>query len=81
MKKNFQKTKAFHKASTMPAGLRHWPDKSQPFELFKSEVISWLISQPEILSYLFSKLHNSGAIQFDPNTETWHGALNDDYAI
>ena len=68
----FKDSKAFGVGSLMPRGLKHWPDKDQPFDPRESEVIRWLISQPEILKYLAMKF-TSGAIIFDHTTETWRG--------
>ena len=61
----FKDSKAFGVGSLMPRGLKHWPDKGQPFDPRESEVIRWLISQPEILKYLAMKFTASGAIIFD----------------
>jgi len=71
----FKSSKAFHKASLMPES-NHWPDKSQPFEWSKSEVIQWLVSQPEIQAYIFYKLTQSDAIAFNPETSTWKGTAH-----
>lgn len=70
---SFKDSKACRKASLMPPGLDHWPEKSKPFNYSKSEVVQWLTAQPEIQHYLFQKLVNAKAIAFDPSTGTWHG--------
>ena len=57
----------------MPGRLRHWPDLGQPFDIAKSEVVQWLISQPEIQDWLFQRLNQSQAIVFDAATKTWSG--------
>lgn len=59
-------------ASKMPP-LSNYPDKSQPFDVYKSEVIRWMADQPEVLNYLFSQASNTKAIKYDPNTEKWVG--------
>lgn len=41
------------------------------FDIFKSEVIKWLVSQPEILQYLFDKAKEY--CEYDPVTEKWRG--------
>ena len=71
MKKSFKDTKAFKCACEMPVGLRH--QLSGEFDWKKSEVMEWLLDQPEILSYLFSKFNSSGAILYDPEKWTWRG--------
>lgn len=73
MKATFRNSKSFQVASLMPSGLSHHPDKSQSFDVYRSEVISWLAGQPEILQYLFTKIKESGAIKYDPNSQTWGG--------
>jgi hypothetical protein len=59
-------------ASTMPR-LSHWPERSQPFDITKSEVVKWLKSQPKIDQWIFDKARNMGCIEFDAETETWSG--------
>ena len=60
-------------AETMPE-LSHYPDRSQQFDIRKSEVVQWIIQQPEILQWLFNVINNNGLIQFDPATQTWKGS-------
>ena len=72
----FKYSKAFHKVCLMPKNLAHWPDRSQPFDPSKSEVVAWLVAQPEIQNYLFDKCHNSGAICFDSESQTWRGSAH-----
>lgn len=43
----------------------------QEFDIFKSEVIKWLVSQPEILKYLFDKAKEYCVYDFD--TGKWRG--------
>ena len=45
--------------------MRHWPDRGQPFDIAKSKVVQWLISQPEIQDWLFQRL-NSPCILVSP---------------
>ena len=52
----FTDTKLFRTACLMPGGLQHWPRSGQPFDIAKSEVVAWLIIQPEIQDWLFEKL-------------------------
>ena len=69
----FTDTQLFRTACLMPGGMQHWPDRGQPFEIAKSEVVGWLISQPEIQHWLFERLKESRAIVFDAATRTWSG--------
>lgn len=73
MRKGFKDSNAFPVASNMPAGLKHWPDAPDLYDPAKSEVIKWLIGQPEVLQYLFFKCTTAKAIVFDPETKTWRG--------
>lgn len=49
----------------------------QKFDIKKSEVIRWLIDQPEILNHLWDRLKFSGYVEYDPETRLWTGI---DYA-
>lgn len=46
----------------------------EPFDIRKSEVVQWLVRQPEILQYIFDRAHDTGSIVYDPETERWCGA-------
>jgi hypothetical protein len=50
----------------------------QDFDPQKSEVLTWLSTQPEIAQdfaeRLFDRLRHSGDLTFDANTRTWAGA-------
>lgn len=65
-------TKANCAASKMPP-LAHWRDHTKPWAPDQSDVIAWLVSQPDIANALFQKFQQSGAITFDPFTEMWSG--------
>jgi len=71
--KQFKNSKPYLAACSMPPGLSHHPDRSQPFNITQSEVVSWLIQQPDILAFIFSKASQSGAIKFDIPSQTWAG--------
>ena len=64
--------KAVAKVESMPP-LIHWPDRSQPFDYAKSEVMQWLTSQPEVHHWLFTKLKERGLIVFDKESGKWMG--------
>jgi hypothetical protein len=64
-------SRALKRAAQMPALLHTLPD--QQFDLTKSEVVRWLIEQPEIQQGLFDWCINRGAIVFDAATHQWKG--------
>lgn len=65
------KTKLTALLRTMPS-LRHsFPDTE--FHISESEVVAWLISQPEAMQVLFNVAVSTKAIKFDQATRTWAG--------
>ena len=73
MKKKFYPR--WDRAKRMPR-LRH-SVPGEPFDIDKSEVAAWLVSQPEIRQAVFDLAKESGKIIFDSETRTWVGV---DYA-
>lgn len=67
-----QTSKANTAAAQMPE-LSHWRDRTKPWTPEQSDVIAWLVSQPDIANALFRKFHQAGVIVFDPFSETWSG--------
>lgn len=59
-------------AEMMPPFKRH--SVTQPFDIRRSEVVQWLIEQPEILQAVFDFYRERGAIVYNPLTKTWAGA-------
>ena len=61
-------------AKNMPP-LKH--KTGEEFDPKDSEVVRWLIQQPEILNYLFDAVrgnkYREPAIIYDPETKTWQG--------
>lgn len=55
----------------MPS-LKH-KDKNGQFDITKSEVCNWLITQPDIAQKIFDMAMNKGVIKFDSQTGTWQG--------
>jgi hypothetical protein len=55
--------------------LRHWPDRSKPFDTANSEVCQWLAGiEPRVpTDRLFEQVKSAGAIIFDQSTGTWRG--------
>lgn len=66
--------KRFEVARMMPP-LKHNP--TGDYDPKKSEVIQWLISQPDILNYIFDAVrgnnHRESPIVYEPSTGTWKG--------
>ena len=56
-------------ASKMPPRYHTLPNRK--FDIFESEVIKWLLAQPEILQYLFNKAKEYCV--YDPVTGKWRG--------
>jgi len=59
-------------ASKMP-GKDHWPDRSVEFDYRNSEVVKWLLDQPDVWCWMFQKAHDMGVIVFDSESKKWHG--------
>lgn len=66
--------KRFEVAKKMPP-LRH--KIGNEYEAEKSEVINWLIKQPDILNYIFDAVRGNGRrespIIYNSDTDTWQG--------
>jgi hypothetical protein len=43
------------------------------FDITKSEVLKWLIQQPDILNYLMDQVKDKGLIKYNPERGTWYG--------
>lgn len=56
--------------------LRHSVSDGE-FDITKSEVVQWLIRQPDVLSFLFETVRRKGyaeqLIVYDPGRGTWRG--------
>lgn len=57
-------------AKTMPP-LRH--TVGDQFDINTSEVVNWLIKQPQVRQYIFRTTSAAGLIVYDPATGTWSG--------
>ena len=58
----------------------HHKRPGRDFDWKESEAVGWLISQPEILDFVWQSVHNKtgshggkALIVFDPETHTWKG--------
>jgi len=73
-------TKAFAAARRMPPLCNSIP--GQEFDIMDSEVAKWLVEQPGIRQYIFTKTGSSnsglGLIVYDKTTGTWRGVDYDD---
>lgn len=45
----------------------------QSFDITQSEVLKWLVAQPEILNYIWDNIKNSNDVYYDSNTGKWQG--------
>ena len=69
---HYQKeTAMFRVASRMPP-LHHFLPE-QPFNISKSEVVRWMIEQPEIQQTIFNMARRHSMITYDLETHTWRG--------
>lgn len=69
----FRRSKAHRLARAMPSGLIH-KKPGEDYSIERSEVIRWLVSQPQLQAYLFERMSTTGAIVFDAETRTWRGS-------
>lgn len=73
MPKKFKESVAFSVGCKMPPLPHNKLPPEKFFDILQSEAAQWLVDQPEIRRYLFSKMSSSGAIIYDPETGTWCG--------
>lgn len=45
----------------------------ESFSIGRSEVVQWLVAQPDILNYLWDQIRQSGLVSYDPETGKWRG--------
>jgi hypothetical protein len=72
MKQRDPRSPAMEAASKMPE-LTHWLGHDQSFSIAQSEVVKWLIKQPECQQFLFNCMKNAGVIEFDLESRRWRG--------
>lgn len=72
MRKQTRRNKAVSCGLKMPP-LTHQPSNSDSFDIMSSKAAEWLCSQPEVRQYVFDAAKETGAIEFDSSTRTWHG--------
>jgi len=62
-------------AKNMPPLKHSYPGRA--YNVVQSEVVRWLIKQPDILQWLFESMKDKALIAYDPSKGTWQGV---DYA-
>ena len=65
------KSKKLEIIKRMPKLFHTLPNQS--FDILKSQVIGWLIQQPDVLNYLWDHVKQSGFVEYEPVTKTWKG--------
>ena len=63
--------KRLRTARKMPPLHHTLPGKD--FDSERSQVLEWIVEQPELVNYLFDHIRYAGHIQFDPKRRTWVG--------
>lgn len=48
------------------------------YEPQKSEVINWLIKNPNVLEYIWDKFKQSNLVEYNPQTGKWQGVDYED---
>jgi hypothetical protein len=67
-------SKRLYCAKQMPE-LKHKVGEGE-FDIMKSEVVQWLVNQPEILQYIFNRMTDGGEkalIVYNSERDTWQG--------
>jgi hypothetical protein len=65
------RAKILNAVTTMPPLYHSVP--GQCFDIRNSEVIKWLVKQPEILNYVWNNIKNDGSVFYDSETGKWQG--------
>ncbi|OEC03150.1 hypothetical protein GY31_03325 [Lysinibacillus sphaericus] len=66
-----KRSKNLEVARNLPPSYHTLP--GEVFDIRNSEVINWLIKQPEILNYLWNNIKNSDDVEYNPATGVWTG--------
>lgn len=67
----FKNSKLYDVVKSMPPLYHKLP--GEEFDIRKSRVIWWLVKQPELLEYVWNRIKQSGAVQYNPQTGKWQG--------
>lgn len=73
---NKKASKLLEVAKKMPPLYHTLP--GQEFDVQKSEMVQWLIQQPDILSYISNRVRDGQHIIYDPDTGKWQGVDYDE---
>ena len=69
---SFSHSKLLAIAKHMPPLYHKLP--GEVFDIMESEVVKWLIQQPEILNYIFNRINGKTPyIVYNPTTGKWQG--------
>ncbi len=60
-------------AAKMPPLFHRAAAAGEKFDITKSEVSAWLLQQPDIMQYVFTRIKNSGLIVYNSTKGTWQG--------
>lgn len=74
--KKGEASKQLQCARKMPPLKHKVGDSEDKFDVTKSEVSQWLMQQPEIMQYIFTRIKNSGFIVYNPDEKLWYGRDN-----
>lgn len=66
-----KRSKLLEVARMLPPSYHTLP--GEEFDIEKSEVIHWLVDQPEILNFLWNNIKQSGDVAYDSATGLWQG--------
>lgn len=75
-RRKFAERLPLYRAFSLMPSLSHWPDRTQPFDYAKSEVVAFLVDQgatAEQAKAAFEAVSSKGVIRFDPATKLWTG--------
>lgn len=64
-------SKKLNIARKLPPSYHTLPGENS--DIKKSEVINWLIDQPDILNFLWDNIKQSGNVEYDSETGIWAG--------
>ena len=70
-KRNGPKQRIVDAAKCMPPLYHKLP--GQEYDIHKARTLWWLSKQPEVLTYIWDIVKQSGAIKYDSNTGKWQG--------
>lgn len=71
-KQTGKKIESARRASAQMPLLRH-SIPGEEFDIMKSEACNWLLSQPEIRSWVWEKMKDNLSISYDEKFKMWEG--------